>query len=140
MPRKLSGHTRRILSNPPQQADTHGVPMSTRNTLEIFVASDDTTTHAELVLDHTIVATGIARRRPGEKRNPHLGYAIALARMFRDASNQYAMSAHTMMSPPKKRRSDVFAGTSFAEALQNLIGDDVAEAVFEEDSGQGGLL
>lgn len=64
----------------------------------VAVALDGTTSLVEISDDHgDIVGVGVARRRKGDRRDVNLGAALAMARAFQDASDNYAKVAEEML-------------------------------------------
>lgn len=65
----------------------------------VSVTLDGTTTLVEITDDDydKIVGSGIARRRKGDRRDNDLGVALAMARAFQNASDNYAEVAAEML-------------------------------------------
>lgn len=64
----------------------------------VAVALDGTTSLVEIEDDTgAIVGVGVARRRKGDRRDTNLGAALAMARAFQDASDNYAKVAEEML-------------------------------------------
>jgi hypothetical protein len=96
--------TRKLLRTHPAYTDNHGLPLCISNAYRLEITHDDTTTVARVIDDLTgqTLASGIARRRTGDKRNLNLGVALAMSRLYTAMAEDYAavVEHHTERKTP----------------------------------------
>jgi hypothetical protein len=92
----------------PADSNAARVRTTSPNEFDVVLATDGTNTICEVIINtergRTVAGRGIARRRKGDKRDADVGSALALARAFQQAADNYRETAEALIFP-KKRKS-----------------------------------
>lgn len=80
---------------------SRGYPALSHDEMTVTIVRDDTLTVAQLVLKESqqVVASGVSKRHPRDARNPDIGKALAVGRMFASYAAQYERLAAQLSDP-----------------------------------------
>lgn len=103
----MKRETKKYISTPGPQYPDRSFTVGPPDAFRLASMTDGTTTVLQLILEGEVIATGVARRHPGDPRRQDLGVALAAARVFTEAASAYARTVDRLLEP-EENPSGVF--------------------------------